>query len=228
MAFINSLRISLSALGYTLLLLLGGTLIQLLLFSVLEHLLGSNYAEHICTFLTQLIIAIILIVFVVNKNDLKSKYWAGLRKSSLSTILILAGIALILEAGKSFILYELRSETITTVRIIRLDEVIWTMVAAVFFAPFVEEVFFRRFIQAFLLKNQNVYWAILFSSLLFSIYHIPIVVSMLDTFVFGILSGIILFRTRKIYYCIIFHFFANFFWAIELLIFEGNWLTLIN
>lgn len=94
---------------------------------------------------------------------------------------------------------------------------IYQIIFAVFMAAICEEFFFRYYIFAGLLKKYNFYTAIFVSSILFSLIHIGSPRNLLPTFIFGIFSGIIFFRTKNIYYPILLHFLTNLIWAIQLI-----------
>jgi membrane protease YdiL (CAAX protease family) len=83
-----------------------------------------------------------------------------------------------------------------------------TLFAAVFIAPFCEEVFFRGFVFPGLRNSMSVGWAILVSSLLFAIAHtdpgsFPVL------FVIGLALAFLRLRTRSIWPCILLHMLNN-------------------
>ncbi len=94
---------------------------------------------------------------------------------------------------------------------------IYKIILAVIMAPICEEFFFRYHIFAGLLKKCNFYTALFVSSVLFSLIHIDSPRNLLPTFIFGIFSVIIFFRTKNIYYPILLHFLTNLTWAIQLI-----------
>lgn len=83
-----------------------------------------------------------------------------------------------------------------------------TLFAAVFIAPFCEEVFFRGFVFPGLRRGMSVGWAILISSLLFAIAHadpgsFPVL------FVIGLALALLRWRTRSIWPSILLHSLNN-------------------
>lgn len=83
-----------------------------------------------------------------------------------------------------------------------------TLFAAVFIAPFCEEVFFRGFVFPGLRRGMSVGWAILISSLLFAIAHadpgsFPVL------FVIGLALAFLRWRTRSLWPCILLHMLNN-------------------
>jgi membrane protease YdiL (CAAX protease family) len=94
---------------------------------------------------------------------------------------------------------------------------IYRIISAVLIAPICEEFFFRYHIFAGLLKKYNFYTALFVSSAIFSLIHIDSPRNLLPTFIFGIFSAIIFFRTKNIYYSILLHFLTNLTWAILLI-----------
>jgi membrane protease YdiL (CAAX protease family) len=83
-----------------------------------------------------------------------------------------------------------------------------TLFAAVFIAPFCEEVFFRGFVFPGLRRGMSVGWAIIISSLLFGVAHadpgsFPVL------FVIGLALAFLRWRTRSIWPCIMLHMLNN-------------------
>jgi CAAX protease family protein len=83
-----------------------------------------------------------------------------------------------------------------------------TLFAAVFIAPFCEEVFFRGFVFPGLRHGMSLGWAIIISSLLFGIAHadpgsFPIL------FVIGLALAFLRWRTQSIWPCIMLHMLNN-------------------
>ena len=83
-----------------------------------------------------------------------------------------------------------------------------TLFAAVFIAPFCEEVFFRGFVFPGLRHSMSVGWAIVISSLLFGIAHadpgsFPVL------FVIGLALAFLRWRTQSIWPCIMLHMLNN-------------------
>ena len=83
-----------------------------------------------------------------------------------------------------------------------------TLFAAVFIAPFCEEVFFRGFVFPGLRRGMSVGWAILISSLLFAIAHtdpgsFPVL------FIIGLALAFLRWRTRSIWPSILLHSLNN-------------------
>lgn len=75
--------------------------------------------------------------------------------------------------------------------------------------PILEELFYRRIILNSLLERHSAFFAILVSSIMFSIGHTDLNYS-IYFFVYGIVLGILFLKTRNIYYSISLHIFINF------------------
>ncbi len=90
---------------------------------------------------------------------------------------------------------------------------LYRVIDALILAPFLEEIIFRYYIFGGLLKNYSMRTAMLTSSILFSLIHIDSPRNLIPTFVFGIISSILYFRTHKICYSILLHLFANSLWV---------------
>ncbi len=82
-------------------------------------------------------------------------------------------------------------------------------------APIFEEIFFRYYIFAGLLKKYSFLTALLVSSILFALIHIDSPRNLIPTFVFGIITAFVYFRTQKIIYSILLHFFTNAMWLVS-------------
>lgn len=75
--------------------------------------------------------------------------------------------------------------------------------------PILEELFYRKIIFSKLLEKYNVYIAMLFSSLLFSLGHLDLD-NIFVFFIYGIFLGLVYYKFRHIYYSISLHIFINF------------------
>jgi len=76
-------------------------------------------------------------------------------------------------------------------------------------APIFEELFFRKFLFSKLQEKYQLIVAIIISSICFSLIHFEIPGNLLPSFIFGIISCLIYFKTKKISYSILFHFINN-------------------
>lgn len=99
-------------------------------------------------------------------------------------------------------------------------------------APIVEELFFRNFIQKRLAEKYSNIFAILFSSLLFSIHHFDLK-NVLPAFVLGIILGIVYQKSKNIKYSVYLHSISNFiiytinfyFWKFDLFFINNKFNT---
>jgi len=97
-------------------------------------------------------------------------------------------------------------------------------VSALVFAPILEEIFFRYYIFGGLLKRYKFSTALLTSSILFALVHIDSASSLRNVapaFIFGAISCLVYFTTKKIINSIILHFFANAIWFITVVYSKG-------
>lgn len=96
----------------------------------------------------------------------------------------------------------------------------FNILASIFVIPFLEEFFFRGYIQNGLQERYNPKHAIFFSSLLFAFIHVSIIALFLDfidfsfqhayiAFFGGLISGILFYKSKSILPSIIFHIFWN-------------------
>ncbi len=83
-----------------------------------------------------------------------------------------------------------------------------TLIVAVFVAPICEEVFFRGFVFAGLLRGMALVWAIVFSSLIFAVAHFD-VGSFVVLFIIGLALSFLRWRTKSIWPGILLHMLNN-------------------
>ena len=88
-------------------------------------------------------------------------------------------------------------------------EYLYSIFAALIIAPIFEELFFRKFLFSKLQENYQSYIAIIISSICFSAIHFETLGNLLPSFIFGIISCLIYFKTNKISYSILLHFINN-------------------
>ena len=86
---------------------------------------------------------------------------------------------------------------------------LYNTITILLISPILEELFFRKFLLQKLLEKNSQIIAIIISSLCFTIIHIETPMNLIPTFIFGIISGLILIKTKRIIYSIILHFLVN-------------------
>lgn len=87
---------------------------------------------------------------------------------------------------------------------------LFSSITAILIAPIFEELLFRKIIFRQLLRRNSLWTSVTLSSLMFALVHIPLYGKIIPTFLIGVLSALIFFKTGKIIYSIIFHFVNNF------------------
>ena len=106
---------------------------------------------------------------------------------------------------KSFI-YELISTSINS----ELNfEFLIKAIPALIIAPLFEELIFRKIFIDKLSKIYTVKFSIIFSSLCFSLYHLPNFSNLIPTLILGLISGYLYLKSKNITISIIFHFLCN-------------------
>lgn len=80
--------------------------------------------------------------------------------------------------------------------------------SVVFISPILEEFYYRKIILNEINKKYNSFWAILISSILFSLMHMDYVQCQLS-FLFGLLAGYLYLKTNKIEITILLHSIVN-------------------
>jgi len=93
--------------------------------------------------------------------------------------------------------------------------------------PVLEEIFFRRYIFGGLLKRTSFMIALFTSSTLFALIHLGSPRNILPTFIFGVISALVYYRTRNIAYSILLHVFSNVIWLITV-VFSKSYRDLID
>lgn len=108
--------------------------------------------------------------------------------------------------------------------------IIYQIVSAILIAPIFEELFFRKFLLGSLLKRYNSLIGLLVSSLCFALIHIETPNNLIPTFTFGVVSGIVFIKTKRIMYSVLLHLLMNSFWLILLLIGKSyyQWIYSLN
>lgn len=92
--------------------------------------------------------------------------------------------------------------------------IIYRGISVLIIAPILEELFFRKFLFAEVLKKYSLTVSILVSSICFSVIHLPSYRNLLPTFIFGIIACLIYNKTRNIFHTIILHFLSNLSWLL--------------
>lgn len=82
-------------------------------------------------------------------------------------------------------------------------------IPALIIAPFFEELIFRKIFIDNLSKLYSVKNAIIFSSICFSLYHLPNFSNLIPTFLLGLVAGYLYIKSKKIIIPMIFHFLCN-------------------
>ena len=77
-------------------------------------------------------------------------------------------------------------------------------------APICEELVFRKYLFSKLLTNNNYIYSLIISSVCFALIHLPNYKNIVPTLFLGLSCAIILYRSEKIIYSIVFHFLYNF------------------
>ncbi len=85
----------------------------------------------------------------------------------------------------------------------------FALISNILIVPIIEELIFRGLIFTRFLKEFNINAAILISSTLFGLIHLPDISQSIFTFVGGVISCLILIRTKSIIYSITFHIVWN-------------------
>ncbi|WP_299156983.1 type II CAAX endopeptidase family protein [uncultured Christiangramia sp.] len=96
-------------------------------------------------------------------------------------------------------------------------DLLYQIVTVILITPLLEELFFRKFLISKLLKKNKEITSILISSFCFAIIHIETPLNLIPSFIFGVLSGLIFIKTRKILYSIFFHILMNSYYLIFLI-----------
>jgi len=97
---------------------------------------------------------------------------------------------------------------------------IYQIIGVLIIAPIFEELFFRKYLISKLLKENNEIITLTIASICFSLIHFETPNNLIPSFLFGIMSGLIFIKTRKIGYSILLHLICNSLWLIDL--FSGN------
>lgn len=92
------------------------------------------------------------------------------------------------------------------------EKIKWLTILAVFFAPIVEEIFFRGFMQPAIVRKTGVFLGITITAFIFGISHTQYLdynMAMVSVFAIGVILGIARHKTRSVMPGIFAHFFNN-------------------
>lgn len=110
------------------------------------------------------------------------------------------------------------------------SQFLYYSVQTLIIAPVFEELFFRKFLLMKLFEKNSKVVAILISSFCFALIHLESPFNLIPAFMFGIVSGLIYIKTKKISYSIFLHFLINLF-ALAFYILDfpfDRWLLSLN
>ncbi len=95
---------------------------------------------------------------------------------------------------------------------------IYQIIGVLIISPIFEELFFRKYLISKLLKENNKIIALIISSICFALIHFETPNNLIPAFLFGIVSGLVFLKTKKIGYSILLHFICNSLWLIDLVL----------
>ena len=95
---------------------------------------------------------------------------------------------------------------------------IYRIIGVLIISPIFEELFFRKYLINNLLKENNRIITLIVSSICFALIHFETPNNLIPAFLFGIVSGLIFLKTKKIGYSILLHFICNSLWLIDLVL----------
>lgn len=76
-------------------------------------------------------------------------------------------------------------------------------------SPLLEELFFRKFLLKELLKRNSQKISLIISSICFALIHLETPFNVIPVFIFGLISGLLFIKTKRIIYSIVLHFLVN-------------------
>ena len=184
---------------------------------------GISLQIELAELFTALITLFLLIWFLLKRRAFyeKSTYSYSKVKLIILLIIIVIGIRLIQDPAFRFknILF---NEPLFTSGdeqhpLIMTMPVLVKLLNVLIFLPILEELFFRKLIfKGLIIKYSNIVLALAISSALFAISHLSLE-NAVPTFLLGIVSGFIYYKTSSILYPILLHIFSNLIWFALLL-----------
>lgn len=200
--------------------------ITLLISIIIVFLNNGNTDLSLSMAITIQTIAFILSIILINKKYLDKKSIRNIfdfnKKIKMKTLMysfLLSIVLIVLEIIFSS-LFRVKDNSNTTDLIVN-NKSILIFIYAIIIAPIVEEIFFRKFTFK-IMNNENKYFYMILSSLMFAIWHIQVTKNIYqDLYVFFVIFllsnfyGFIYERYRDVRYCIITHSVFN---AISLII----------
>lgn len=162
------------------------------------------------TFLIPLLSSLVIALFIVD-SKCKINFRSCFRKSIKITIyilLLLVPIIAFINYFSSFLLFEFTpQQSVVSIK----DEnsiTISKILSLCLLAPVIEEIYFRGILLSTIKLIVGPFWAVLLSSIYFSIIHLNILVSP-TLFVLGITLGVIAILTKSVLPSIILHALFN-------------------
>lgn len=200
--------------------------ITLLISIIIVFLNNGNTDLSLSMAITIQTIAFILSIILINKKYLDKESIRNIfdfnKKIKMKTLMysfLLSIVLIVLEIIFSS-LFRVKDNSNTTDLIVN-NKSILIFIYAIIIAPIVEEIFFRKFTFK-IMNNENKYFYMILSSLMFAIWHIQVTKNIYqDLYVFFVIFllsnfyGFIYERYRDVRYCIITHSVFN---AISLII----------
>jgi membrane protease YdiL (CAAX protease family) len=92
---------------------------------------------------------------------------------------------------------------------------IYRVIGVIIIAPVIEELFFRKYLIIGLLEDNSKTITLIISSICFSLIHFETPNNLIPAFLFGLASGLIYTKTKKIGYSILLHLIVNSLWVLD-------------
>lgn len=197
------------------------TLLDILILSFDNNLATYRHVAGLSEILPSLFTYLLLIAYFLRSNaDVKLKQVTIVRNYWLLTLLLISlAVGDRLFSLPFFQWKDLSNKYLgTEFKIMNSSEYkfsffkLYSYFNALIIAPIFEEIFFRYYIFGGLVKKYTFLTALLISSILFALIHIESPRNIIPSFVFGVISAIVYFRTQKIVYSILLHIFTNAIW----------------
>jgi hypothetical protein len=184
------------------------------IFTVLKGLLGNGLYYALATIVTAVVCIYLISVIIKIRHTISVTEYLGLRPISIKALFISLAIALGLIALNDGLLYILGKPIVSEWQLNLYANSVWPVslwAAFIVFGPIFEETLFRGFLfEGFRWSRIGVIGAVILTAFLWAISHVQYnAFGMVTIFVWGIVFGMVRFRTGSLWSVISIHALIN-------------------
>jgi membrane protease YdiL (CAAX protease family) len=186
-------------------------IVSLIGFDILEH----NVFNHLSTLKT---IPFIYLSYIIYKNKTARNLTAKIKTINATNVIFIIVLSIMIFYASFFFLYfrnyinllldiQTYNSNINTNNL----NISYYLIIGIFITPVIEELLCRKMIFSSFIKQYNYTKSVLYSSLIFTLLHLPNIKDLVYVFLVGTVLAIIFEHTKNIIYTIILHSLLNFY-----------------